>query len=120
MWMLISIYQGGVLMYGSLILFHDEFIHIVAITFTALIFTELCNVATEVTRFHWGMGISEVVTAVIYLLSVMALDNYFDLDYIFSVGFIWRVVAITVVAWVPVHMTKWLANKLDPPEESKV
>ena len=33
-WVLISIYQGGIIMYGALWLFEGEFIHFVAITFT--------------------------------------------------------------------------------------
>lgn len=51
-WVLISIYQGGVIMYGALILFEDEFIHIVAISFSALIMTELIMVALTVRTWH--------------------------------------------------------------------
>ncbi|SPP85758.1 blast:Probable phospholipid-transporting ATPase IIB [Drosophila guanche] len=51
-WVLISIYQGGVIMYGALILFVDEFIHIVAISFSALIMTELIMVALTVRTWH--------------------------------------------------------------------
>jgi phospholipid-translocating ATPase len=35
-------------MYGALILFQDEFIHIVSISFTSLIFTELIMVALTI------------------------------------------------------------------------
>lgn len=77
MWVLISIYQGewnrhcfdfwnffkpakniglqllgGVIMYGALILFEDEFIHIVAISFSALILTELIMVALTIRTWH--------------------------------------------------------------------
>lgn len=51
-WVLISIYQGGVIMYGALILFEDDFIHIVAISFSALILTELIMVALTVRTWH--------------------------------------------------------------------
>jgi phospholipid-translocating ATPase len=47
-WLLISVYQGGAIMILSIILFEDEFIHIVAISFTALIFNELLMVALEI------------------------------------------------------------------------
>ena len=40
--------QGGVIMFGALLLFEDEFIHIVAISFTALIITELTMVALTI------------------------------------------------------------------------
>ena len=42
-WCGISIYQGGVIMFGALLLFEDEFVHVVSISFTALILTELVS-----------------------------------------------------------------------------
>lgn len=47
-----SIIAGGVIMYGALILFEDELIHIVAISFTALILTELIMVALTIRTWH--------------------------------------------------------------------
>jgi len=48
LWVTISIYQGAVIIYGALVLFDDEFIHVVTITFTALILTELLMIALAV------------------------------------------------------------------------
>lgn len=39
-------------MYGALILFEDEFIHIVSISFSALILTELIMVALTIRTWH--------------------------------------------------------------------
>ena len=39
-------------MYGALVLFVDEFIHIVAISFSALILTELIMVALTIRTWH--------------------------------------------------------------------
>lgn len=47
-----TIILGGVIMYGALILFEDEFIHIVAISFSALILTELIMVALTIRTWH--------------------------------------------------------------------
>lgn len=44
----LHIFAGGMLMYGALILFQDEFIHIVSISFTSLILTELIMVALTI------------------------------------------------------------------------
>lgn len=49
---LMNVFTGGVIMYGALILFEDEFIHIVAISFTALILTELIMVALTIRTWH--------------------------------------------------------------------
>ncbi|CAF5063326.1 unnamed protein product, partial [Rotaria magnacalcarata] len=48
LWVFISVYQGSVIMYVGLILFDADFIHVVSITFTALILTELLMVALAV------------------------------------------------------------------------
>lgn len=76
-WVLISIYQGGVLMYGALILFEDEFIHIVAISFSSLILTELIMVALTIRTWHRLMVIAEIMSLAIYIVSLMVLRDYF-------------------------------------------
>jgi phospholipid-translocating ATPase len=43
-WVLVSVYQGGVIMILAIVLFESSFINIVGITFTALILAELMNV----------------------------------------------------------------------------
>ena len=48
LWVFISIYQGAAIMYSSFLLFDDDFIHVVSITFTSLILTELLMIALTV------------------------------------------------------------------------
>ena len=66
LWVFISIYQGGAIMYGSFLLFDDDFIHVVSITFTSLILTELLMVALTV-------GISS--TGRSFTLSLLWIDS---------------------------------------------
>lgn len=61
----------------ALWLFEDEFIHIVSITFTALIFNELIMVALEINTWHPFMIYAEVVTVFFYLLSMVLLKTEF-------------------------------------------
>lgn len=105
MWVLISIYQGwnltmhleiskfppmfiscsnvlplslgGVIMYGALVLFEDEFIHIVAISFTALILTELIMVALTIRRWHILMALAELLSLGLYILTLVIFKDYF-------------------------------------------
>ena len=58
-------------------LFDDDFIHIVAISFTALILTELLMVALTVRTWHWLMLFAELLSLVIYAVSVIILKNEF-------------------------------------------
>ena len=76
-WLFTSIWQGGVIMLLSLVLFEDNLINIVAITFSALILTELSNVAFEIRTWNKWMIISEFMTVVIYFGSIFVLQSYF-------------------------------------------
>lgn len=64
-------------MFGALILFEDEFIHIVAISFTALILTELIMVALTVRTWHYLIILAEFFSLAVYVLSLIILKNYF-------------------------------------------
>jgi phospholipid-translocating ATPase len=47
-WCFKSIYQGAVIMIGTVVLFEDSYLNVVSITFTALVFIEMLNVYLEV------------------------------------------------------------------------
>jgi len=119
-WVLISIYQGGVIMYGALYLFKDEFIHIVAISFSSLILTELIMVALTVITWHRLMILAEIFSLILYLLSLAVLHEYFDWEFIWSYDFLWKVSVITVVSCFPLYIIKFLRKKFSPPSYSKL
>ena len=58
-------------------LFESEFIHVVAITFTSLILTELLMVALTIRTWHLIMILSEIVSIIIYVSSLVVLKDYF-------------------------------------------
>ncbi|KAI8121231.1 hypothetical protein FF38_02552 [Lucilia cuprina] len=119
-WVLISIYQGGVIMYGALILFEDEFIHIVAISFTALIMTELIMVALTVRTWHRLMVLAELFSLALYLISLFVLHEYFDWEFISSTDFLGKVSIITLVSCFPLYIIKFLRKKCSPPSYLKL
>ncbi|XP_058981226.1 probable phospholipid-transporting ATPase IIB isoform X2 [Musca domestica] len=119
-WVLISIYQGGVIMYGALILFEDEFIHIVAISFTSLIMTELIMVALTVRTWHRLMVLAELFSLALYLISLFVLHEYFDWEFISSYDFLWKVSIITLVSCLPLYIIKFLRKKCSPPSYLKL
>ncbi|ELT89087.1 hypothetical protein CAPTEDRAFT_193806 [Capitella teleta] len=120
MWILISIYQGGIIMFGAFILFEADFMHIVSITFTSLILTELLMIALTVRTWHYLMIVAEVISLAIYVVSLVVLRNYFDPDFLSSWGFIWKVVVITSVSCIPLYILKYLRKKFSPPSYSKL
>ncbi len=64
-------------MYGALLLFDDEFIHIVAISFSALILTELLMVALTARKWHVLMILGELVSLALYVLSLALFHEFF-------------------------------------------
>ena len=64
-------------MYGSLLLFDDNFLHIVSITFTSLILTELLMVALTIRTWHWVMIVCEIGSLGIYIVSLVVLKDFF-------------------------------------------
>ena len=64
-------------MYGALVLFESEFVHVVAISFTALVLTELLMVALTVRTWHWVMVLAELFSLGCYAASLAFLNEYF-------------------------------------------
>lgn len=76
-WILTSLYQGGIIMLMAIWLFETDFIHIVSITFTALLFNELLMVALQINTWHYLMILAELMSVFIYVASVHILKNDF-------------------------------------------
>lgn len=68
--------SGSIIMYGALLLFESEFVHIVAISFTSLILTELLMVALTVQTWHWLMIVGELLSLACYIASLVFLHEF--------------------------------------------
>ncbi|GAA5987421.1 hypothetical protein JCM5350_002754 [Sporobolomyces pararoseus] len=119
-WLMISLYQGGAIMLASLVLFESEFLNIVSISFTALVLNELIMVAVEITTWHMLMIVSEVFTLALYVISIAFLPEYFDLNFVLSPAFIWRVALIVGISAAPLWIIKWLKGKFAPTQYAKL
>ncbi|KAH9913487.1 protein transporter [Fomitopsis serialis] len=120
MWLMISVYQGAAIMIMSLVLFENEFLNIVSISFTALILNELIMVALEITTWHVYMVISEVVTLFFYVISIAFLPEYFDLTFVISVRFAWKVAVIVAISAFPLYIIKLIRSRIAPAASSKL
>ncbi|KAH9993065.1 protein transporter [Russula vinacea] len=119
-WLMISLYQGAAIMIIALVLFENEFLNIVAISFTALILNELIMVALEITIWHVYMIISEVVTLGIYAFSMVFLPEYFDLSFVVSVRFGWKVAVMVAVSALPLWIIKLIKSRIAPEATTKL
>lgn len=67
-------------MYGALFAFDLNLLHIISITFTALIFTELIMVALTIHTWHWAMLCAEVLN-ICYFIYYFNFTKLFFLTY---------------------------------------
>ena len=95
-WVWISFFQGGVMMYLALELFEEELFQIVAITYTALLITELVIVAAGIHfRILWKQrrlhlllfAAAEAFSIFAFFFAVMVLPNTIDRQFFFSTPF---------------------------------
>lgn len=119
-WVFKSIYQGGVIMLLTILMFDSSLLHVVSITFTALILTELLMVCFEIQKWHYLMVVAQILSLVFYISSFYLLPTYFDVTFIFTTEFCWRVIVITLISCVPVSIGKYIQRKLSPPVYLKV
>jgi phospholipid-translocating ATPase len=118
-WMWKSVFQGCVIMLGSVIYFPDSYTNIVTITFSALIVCEILNVFSEVHKVNYKMVLSSVLTLLVYFMSIALLRSYFDVSYI-TWPFCLKVIAITLASWAPLHLARKIYDFIDPSEHQKI
>uniref|UniRef100_A0AAQ4RVA8 Phospholipid-transporting ATPase n=1 Tax=Gasterosteus aculeatus aculeatus TaxID=481459 RepID=A0AAQ4RVA8_GASAC len=111
---------GSIIMYGALLLFDSEFVHIVAISFTSLILTELLMVALTIQTWHWLMIVGELLSLACYVASLVFLHEFIDVYFITTVSFLWKVTVITLVSCLPLYILKYLRRRFSPPSYSKL
>ena len=120
-WVFISVYQGAVIEGLSQILLDTvSGPRLISVSFTALVVNELLMVAIAITTWHPVMIFSLLGTALVYAASVPLLGDYFDLQYVITVDWLWRVVAVCAVAVVPVWAGKLVKQSWSPPSYRKV
>ena len=120
-WVLISVYQGAVIQGLSQILL-DTITgpRLISLSFTALVLNELGMVATAITTWHPVMIFCLIGTLLAYAVSVPFLGEYFDLSYVITLDWLWRVFAVLAVSLVPVWAGKMIKQSWHPPSYRKV
>jgi phospholipid-translocating ATPase len=126
---------GGIIMLLSLLLFESEFLHIVAISYTALVINELIMVSLEITTWHIYMVLSLLGTAIVYFGSMSLLPAYFggfsshqdpderlivDLSFVLTSRFAYKVAIIVAVSSFPLYIIKAFHHRFKPAAYAKV
>lgn len=119
-WLMISTYQGAVIMMLAMYLFESHFIHIVSITFTALVLNEWAMVALEITHWHWLMALATAFSMLVYAGSVFILKEDFDAGFAGSWPFVWKVAVMTLASFIPLLFFKIAKRIYAPPSYTKL
>ena len=120
-WVFVSMYQGIAIQFLSQFLVGAvEGARMLSVSFTVLVINELVMVAVAITTWHPVMIGCIVATAAVYGFSVPLLDGYFDLGYVASWAWAWRVLVVAAVSLVPVWTGKIVQRTWKPPSYRKV
>ncbi|KAJ5674673.1 uncharacterized protein N7477_004607 [Penicillium maclennaniae] len=120
-WVLISVYQGAVIQGLSQILLNSiTGYRLISVSFTALVLNELGMVAIAITTWHPIMIFCLIGTLLLYASSVPFLGDYFNLRYVITVDWLWRVAAVLAVSLLPVWAGKMIKQSWKPPSYRKV
>ncbi|RFU81591.1 p-type atpase [Trichoderma arundinaceum] len=83
-WVLVSIYQGGMIQGLSQILTEVDSKRMVSVSYTVLVLNELLMVAIEIVTWHPIMILSIVGTFIFFIGSMPFLGDYFDLAFLIT------------------------------------
>lgn len=119
-WVLVSVYQGVIIQGLTQLLTNTNGLRMLSVSFTVLILNELIMVAVAVTTWHPIMIACIVGTAMLYAASVPFLGEYFDLAYVVSLQWVWRVAAVAAISLIPVWGGKLIRRAWKPPSYRKV
>ncbi|KAL4884044.1 hypothetical protein BJY04DRAFT_226291 [Aspergillus karnatakaensis] len=120
-WVFVSVYQGAVIQgLSQLLLDTISGPRLISVSFTALVLNELIMVAIAITTWHPVMIFCLLGTTLVYAASVPFLGEYFDLKYVITIDWVWRVVAVTAVSIIPVWAAKLIKQSWSPPSYRKV
>jgi len=118
-WLWRSIYQGTVIMLLSFHLFDNTQYNIITITFTALIIAEMLNITSELNRMSFFSAVAICCSLLLYLGTIIILKDTINASSI-TLKFLYKVVSITLVSWLPLHALKVIMKLVDPSEQQKI
>ena len=120
-WLFKAIIQANIIMFGSLFMFPDNiFLKIVTCSFTALVYLEILNIYTEINKIHWFMIFSLLGTCAVYTLTLAFLNNYLDIYFVIKKDIFWKIIVISVIAWIPFFSANKIKKYCFPQEFDKV
>lgn len=120
MWLCKSIYQAFVIITITVLFFERSIINLVTITFSALIFTQILNVISEISKLNWIVAGSCISSLVMYLFCLLVLPDLLDVSKVLDGQFLSGVILTVLVAWLPLYLLNYFTAKFYPTEEQRL
>jgi phospholipid-translocating ATPase len=94
--------------------------HFQSVAFTSLVLTELGLIAMEINRPNWISIAAEFCSLGIYFSAMATIRDAFDLNFILSFGFAWRITIVTTVCIVPLAIFEVVKRAYAPTHEERL
>lgn len=120
LWLCKSIYQAFVIVTMAVLCFETPMILMVTITFTALIFTQILNVVSEISRMNWIVGGSCILSLIVYFLCLIIFPDLLEASRVLDGEFVYAVTLTVLVAWLPLFLINYITLKYYPSEDQKL
>lgn len=65
------------------------------------------------------MLISQILSLFIYFYTIIFFNNVFDISYLDWL-FFGKIIAITLISWLPLHLLKLVIKRVDPTDYEKI
>jgi len=112
-WTLFSVYQGSIIMYGTLFFIENSFVKLVTISFSALILTEYANIWSDLNKCYKKTFIFLFFSVLMYLGSMVWMKSTFDLN-IFNTYVALITLLIFAAAFSPPYIIKKIIRWIWP------
>ncbi|KAL0237163.1 hypothetical protein PCE1_000560 [Barthelona sp. PCE] len=116
-WNFISLFQASIAFFVGLLWFGKTTNAIQSVVFTALVLTEIFNIAVEVRTWTKWMVISEVGSVIIYIVSIFFLPFDFDLTFIMTKSFLLGSLISFAISFIPVFVVTLIDQRINTPPE---
>lgn len=120
MWVCKSTYQAFIIIVLASICFNTGLIELETICFTALIFTLILNVLSEISQMNWIVGGSCIGSILVYLLCLFLFPDWLETTENINGETFKAVVILTLVAWLPLYVLNYTIYRLYPTEEQRL
>eukprot|EP00347_Sterkiella_histriomuscorum_P018769 403344250 len=118
-WVWISIFQGAVILLGTVGMFDQDYTTMITITFSCLVYVEVLIIHSSMTRNNWMICAAGIFTITIYITTVCLYPSLMDASKV-SWVVVFKILAIITISWAPLYILKKFQERFYPADHQKI